>query len=310
MIQGLLEKVVGIFGVGLGKYKFLRLLSTGSMSRVWSAVDSSSRTFAIKICQKNMQKLADRLTVKYRDGKTEGEVTRELFHPNIVRAFDCGKSSRGGFLVMELMNGALMKQRLKVIRQRAREGDLSLFIRISHALQYIHEKGYVHRDFNPRNIFILEDGRPKVFDFGLTIMTRRALERPGNRTGTAAYMAPEIIRRLPNDHRADIYAFGVMMFETVTGTRPILGDTSIEKIMQMINSNTPQARERFPEIDPTLNDVIAKAMAKDTSYRFAMARELMEALMHIDKSKVDWQREFAEFDQWRHAALATAGAKG
>lgn len=304
MLKGVLEKIAGAFGKGLGKYRFLRLLNTGSMSRVWSAVDSYSRTYAVKVSSSDVKKLTERLSLLYRGEKTEGQVTCELVHPNIVRGIEFGQSYRGEYIVMELMNGKLLKEGMRSAREKARQGDFSIFIRCCHALHFIHEKGYVHRDFNPRNIMILENGHLKVFDFGLTILEERALARPGNRTGTAAYMAPEIIRRTRNDRRADIYSFGIMLFEIVTGRRPVEGEGGLDKIMQMLNAKMPRPSEFYPQIDPDFEAIILKAMSTDVSGRFRTARELGAALKAIDKSGIDFNAEYGEFDRMQAQATA------
>ena len=109
MFDEVWDKVAGAFGKGLGKYKFIRLLNTGSMARVWVGIDSYSRPFAIKVALKTVSKLIERLTVRYREGKSEGEITCEFGHPNIVRGIEFGKSRRGEYLVMELIEGDLMK---------------------------------------------------------------------------------------------------------------------------------------------------------------------------------------------------------
>ena len=299
MFDAVWDRVAGVFGKGLGKYRFIRLLNTGSMARVWVGVDSYSRTFAIKVALKNVGKLVERLRVRYREGKSEGEITCELTHPNIVRGIEFGRSSRGEFLVMELVEGDLMKDRLNAVSQTARDGDLSFFIRLAHALEFVHRKGFVHRDFNPRNIFIVKDGRPKLFDFGLAVAIKRAMARGGNRTGTLAYMAPEVLRRLRSDQRADIYAFGIMLYETIVGQRPIQTSAGggMDMIMQVLNAKIPEPARLYPDIKPGLNNLIVKAMAVDPADRFASAAELGLALRRLDDSGIDFDREYEEFER-------------
>jgi len=304
VVGGVVEKIAGAFGKGLGKYKFLRLLNTGSMSRVWTAIDSYSRTYAVKVTFKDVEKLTERLRVLYRGGKSEGQVTCEFIHPNIVRGVEYGRSYRGEYLVMELMNGKLFKETMRSAREQLRQGDMSPLIRCAHALHYIHESGYVHRDFNPRNIMMFENGQLKIFDFGLTVLETRAQERPGNRTGTAAYMAPEIIRRLRNDRRSDIYSFGVMMFEIVAGRRPVEAEAGFDKVMQTLNAKLPHPSEFYPQIDPDFEAIINRAMAPDPSRRFLTAQDLALALKRIDKSRVDFDAEYDEFDRAQAQAKA------
>ena len=304
VLGGVVEKIAGAFGKGLGKYKFLRLLNTGSMSRVWCAIDSYSRTYAVKVTFKNIEKLAERLRVVYRGGKTEGQITCEFIHPNVVRGIEYGRSYRGEYLVMELMNGKLLKESMRSAREQLRQGDMSILIRCAHALHFIHERGYVHRDFNPRNIMMFENGKLKIFDFGLTVLEERAKARPGNRTGTAAYMAPEIIRRVRNDRRTDIYSFGIMMFELIAERRPVEAEGGLDHIMQMLNARMPRPSEFYPEIDPDFEAIITRAMAPDPSRRFMTAQDLANALQRIDKSGVDFNAEYEEFNRAQAQAKA------
>ena len=296
MAQGLWEKILAKLDGGLAKYTLLNPISKGSMSVVYAGADSHSDVYAIKIINKDAKPLADRLTREYRKGKTEGELTCDLDHPNIVRGIEWGRSRKGEFLVMEMVKGELMRDRIGSIQEQIRAHDFSFLVRLGSALAYVHECGYVHRDFSPRNVFVLPDGKPKLFDFGLTILTEVAQDRAGNRTGAPSYMAPELIRRLRTDHRTDIYSYGVMIFEVVTGRRPVQGEGTIEKILQMLNTRIPEPREFLPDVDPKLNRVIVKAMQRDPRERWSTVSELLDELKGMDRSGVNYEEEYTEHE--------------
>ncbi|MFH0964255.1 MAG: serine/threonine-protein kinase [Planctomycetota bacterium] len=308
MTEGLWEKIIGKLGGGLTKYTLLNTISKGSMSVVYAGADSHSNVYAIKIINKDARALAERLTREYRKGKSEGELTCGFDHPNIVKGVEWGRSRKGEFLVMEMLKGDLMRDRIRSIQEQVNASDFSLLIRLGSALAYVHECGYIHRDFSPRNVFVLPDGQPKLFDFGLAILTEVAQDRAGNRTGAPSYMAPELIRRLRTDHRTDIYSYGVMLFEVATGRRPVQGEGTIEKILQMLNTKIPEPKEFRPDVDPELNRIIVKAMQRDPRDRWDTVTDLVAELRQMDKSGVNYDEEYAEHELKKEQKKAQQGA--
>ena len=276
MAQGFLQKLFG--GRGLRKYKILHPLATGSMSTVYSAVAPSQAVVALKISSPRAKKTIDRINRDFRSGKTEGQIAMELRHPNIVRTYDCGSTSDGEWIAMEVLKGALMQDRIIEMARGMREWQFKPFFAAGAGLQHMHDKGYVHRDFSPKNIFILENGNVKIFDFGLSVEEEVARRKHGNRTGSPSYMAPELIRRSYTDHRVDIYAFGIVLYECLTGRKPAEGRGSLEKMLSLLNVEVSPPSQIRDDVDPKLDKIIMRAVAKDPNDRFSTVEELMNAL--------------------------------
>ena len=274
--MGFLTKLFG--GGGIKKYKILHPLATGSMSHVFTAVTQSQAMVALKISKPETMRITKRLNVNYRSGKMEGQIGMELIHPNIVRTVDCGTCSKGEWIAMELMQGDILLEDLIPISRAIRNGDCKVFFAVGAALQYMHDKGYIHRDVSPKNIFMLSDGRVKLFDFSLTIMEEMARARPGNRTGSPSYMAPELIRRTRTDHRVDIYAFGIVMYEFLCGRKPVAGKGTLEKMLNLLNMGLTPLHEIREDVDPKMEEIVMKATAKDAGDRYSSMTDLLDDL--------------------------------
>jgi len=274
--MGFLAKIFG--GGGVKKYKILHPLATGSMSHVYTAVAPSQAVVALKISKPETMRITKRLNAQYRSGKTEGQIGMELIHPNIVRTHDFGTCSEGEWMAMELMKGNILLDDLIPASRAVSEGDCKMFFAVGAALHYMHEKGYIHRDVSPKNIFMLDDGRVKLFDFSLTITEEMARARPGNRTGSPSYMAPELIRRSRTDHRVDIYAFGIVMYEVICGRKPIVGKGTLEKVLNLLNTGLTPPHEVRSDVDPKLEQIVMKAAAKDPNDRYSSMIELLDDL--------------------------------
>jgi serine/threonine protein kinase len=276
MAQSFLQKLFG--GKGLRKYKILHILASGSMSTVYTAESSSYSLVALKISNPNSRKVMDRINRDYRSGKTEGEIAFSFRHPNIVKTYEYGPCAEGEWISMELMRGALLQDRIIEVSRAMRDNDYKVFFATGAALQHIHDKGYVHRDFSPRNIFLLEKGVTKIFDFGLTVQIEMARAKFGNRTGSPSYMAPEVIRRAHTDHRVDIYAFGILLYECLTGRKPTEGRGSLETIMAMLNQGLTPPSQLRDDVSPAIEKVVMKAASKLPDDRYKSMNELLDAL--------------------------------
>ena len=276
MAQSFLQKLFG--GKGLRRYKILHTLASGSMSTVYTAESPSHSLVALKISNPNSRKVMDRINRDFRSGKTEGEVASCFKHPNIVKTFEYGPCAEGEWIAMELMKGALLQDRIIEISRAMRANDYKVFFAAGAGLQHIHDKGFVHRDFAPKNVFLLEKGVAKVFDFGLTVEVEMARVKEGNRTGSPSYMAPEVIRRSHTDHRVDIYAFGILLYECLTGRKPTEGRGSLETIMTMLNQGLTPPSQLRDDVNPEIEKIVMKAAAKSPDQRFKSMNELLDAL--------------------------------
>src|SRR5271167_3640891 len=223
-------------GTKLGPYEIVSLLGAGGMGEVYRARDSRlRRDVAIKVLPQELSLDAERM----RRFEQEALATAALNHPNILAVFDIGTSEGSPYVVSELLEGETLRDRLRTGAIATRK-SLDYALQIAHGLAAAHEKGIIHRDLKPENLFVTKDGRVKILDFGLAKLTQpqsssesSALTQTegteaGVLMGTVGYMAPEQVRGQSTDHRADIFAFGAILYEMLTGKRAFQRSTSAE----------------------------------------------------------------------------------
>jgi len=256
-------------------------LASGTLSTVYAARQEGSRLVALKVPNERAIRVASRLA-KFRSGKAEGDIATTLEHPHIVRTIAHGTmKQKVDYLVMEFMPGYLLSAILPSIHSALQKNPIRLLLQMAEALAYIHDEGYIHRDFNPRNIFALDNGDFKLFDFGLTIEIERAKQFAGNRTGTLSYLAPELIRRKTTDERTDIYAFGVLTYEILTLRRPYGSGTSLVKTLRLLNSEPTKPTTYYRELSPRFEALIMKAIEPRPENRYHSMREVIDDLKTI-----------------------------
>ena len=205
-----------------------------------------------------------------------------LDHPGIVKTYEHGVTTDDlQFLVMEFVEGYGLSYHVGAQSEAFISHRLALMIELGDAIAYLHEKNYIHRDICPRNVIVTEDFHIKLIDFGLVVPNTPEFRKPGNRTGTANYMAPELIRRQPTDQRIDVFSYGVTCFEMCTKRLPWDAAKSLEAIMQHLNSPPVDIREVDPTIDDGIADVIMRGIAVDRSERWQSAREMAGAFRAI-----------------------------
>ena len=214
-------------GTKLGPYEILSPLGAGGMGEVYRARDSRlKREVAVKVLPPSLSLDADRL----RRFEQEALATAALNHPNILAVFDIGSSDGSPYVVSELLEGETLRERLRSDGLPVRKA-LDYALQIAHGLAAAHEKGIVHRDLKPENLFITKDGRVKILDFGLakltqveaatqtSLATMTHVTEAGVVMGTAGYMSPEQVRGVAVDSRSDIFAFGAILYEMLSGKR-------------------------------------------------------------------------------------------
>ncbi len=261
------------------RFELLGRTGQGSMSKVFRARDSKlGRVVCLKILDKaKTAKFEARFPGLNRP--SEGAICMELRHQNVVQTFEFGMTLEGEpFIVMELIDGMGLNFLVETRSPLLAENRVNYLIQAADGLEYIHQQGYLHRDICPRNIMVTKDGVLKYIDFGLAIPYRKEFCKPGNRTGTPNYMAPELIKRMVTDHRVDLFALGVTAFEVFTGEMPWERAQSLETVMSHLNSPGHNPRKFKPDMDERTVKFLLKAIERDPNKRFQTAKEFRDAL--------------------------------
>ncbi len=255
----------------------------GTMSKVWKAVDyNTGRTVALKVLDKEKtEKLEARFTGL--DRPSEGEIAMQLKHPNVVRTLEHGWTRDAEqFLVMEFIEGNGLSFHVLNQSKLLQEKRLDFAIQLAQAVEYFHRENWIHRDICPRNVMVDDNNVVKLIDFGLVVPNTPDFRKPGNRTGTAQYMAPELVKRQPTDQRIDIYSVGITIYEMFTKKYPWeLKSSSFEAVVQAINSPPAPIQEYCPKIDEQLAEILMKAIAARPDDRWPSITRMLEAMRNV-----------------------------
>jgi len=281
-------------GTRLGSFEIAVLIGVGGMGEVYRATDTNlKRPVAIKVLPQSVSGVPDRLARFQR----EAEALASLNHPNIAQIYGLEKSDGAISLVMELVDGPTLADRIAQ-GPIAVDEALPIAKQISEALEAAHERGIIHRDLKPANIKLRPDGTVKVLDFGLAkamepaatstvgslapTITTPAMTQAGVILGTAAYMSPEQARGKPVDQRADIWAFGCVLFEMLAGRRAFGGD-EVPDVLANVLARDPEWRALPAATPPAVRRLIARCLTKDPR----------ERLHHIADVRLDLQEAHA-----------------
>jgi serine/threonine protein kinase len=267
------------------RFDLLGRTGQGSMSKVWRARD---RDLGRVVCLKLLDKVK---TAKFEarfpglKRPMEGAVCVSLRHQNIVQTYEYGLTREGGqYLVMELIDGMGLNFLIETRSQHLEGNRINYLTQVANGLEYIHQQSYLHRDICPRNIMVNQAGIVKIIDFGLAVPYRPEFCKPGNRTGTPNYLAPELIKRITTDHRVDLFALGVTAYEVFTGDLPWERTQSLQTLQSHLNSPGRNPRERHPDMDRITAEFLVKAIERDPRRRFQSAAELRDALKTLPRT--------------------------
>lgn len=270
------------------RFQLQNRIGQGSMSRVWRAIDNKTgRLVCLKVLDKEK---TDALLKRFvgLPRPDEGEIAMSLDHPNVVKTFEHGiTNKKEQFLVMEFVEGVGMNFLVETRDTRLKEHGLSYLIQLGEAIAYFHEKGYIHRDICPRNAVVTPENVLKLIDFGLAVPNTPPFRRPGNRTGTANYMAPELIRRSATDQRIDVFSFGVTVYETLTGTLPWESAASLQAMVDHINQPGRDPKDACPDLDEETCRVIRKGIERDRTIRYQTMKAFIADLRGLAGEQSD-----------------------
>jgi len=281
-------------GSKLGPYRIDSLLGAGGMGEVYRAHDSRlDRIVAVKVLPASFSADRERL----QRFAQEARAAAALNHPNILSIFDIGEEQGAPYVVSELLEG-------ETLRERLRNGPLPIrkvidySVQVAKGLAVAHEKGIVHRDLKPENLFLTNDGRVKILDFGLAKLTRpetasgdaptvQVATETGLVMGTAGYMSPEQVRGKTADHRSDIFSFGAILYEMISGKRAFHGESSADTMSAILKEEVPELSETARNVPPGLDRIVRHCVEKHPAQRFQSAGDLafdLEALTELSAS--------------------------
>ncbi len=261
------------------RFQLFGQVGQGSMSEVYKATDrTTGQLVALKILDKEKTEAhAKRFLTMNKP--LEGEVACSLIHPHIVKTLDHGISTDDHeFLVMEYVEGYNLSYLVDTQNKVMQENRVQFIIDLGRALEHFHAEGWIHRDLCPRNIMVDTNNQIKMIDFGLVVPNRPEFCKPGNRTGTAAYMAPELFLRKKTDQRLDIFSYAVTCYEMFTQELPWPSTQTMETAKQRINTPPEDIRNHVPDIDESVAFMIMKGLKKEQSDRWQTMTELLQSL--------------------------------
>jgi Tol biopolymer transport system component len=286
-------------GSKLGPYEILAAIGAGGMGEVYRAKDPRlGREVAIKVLPSAMSADPERL----RRFEQEARAASALNHPNILAIHDIGSDSTSGapYVVSELLEGETLRERIGGTALAPRR-TIEIARQIALGLAAAHEKGIVHRDLKPENVFLTSDARVKILDFGIAkltqpegslasqtnLPTQSPGTEPGVVIGTIGYMSPEQVRGKPVDARTDIFSFGAILYEMLSGRRAFRGDTAADTMTAILKEDPPELSETGRNVPPSLQRIVRHCLEKSPEARFRSASDIAFDLEAISEMSVE-----------------------
>src|SRR5437870_9094454 len=278
----------------IAQYTIVSKIGEGGMGEVYRARDTKlGRDVAIKVLPASLSENTDRLNRFEQESQAAGA----LNHPNILVIHHIGIDEGAPYIISELLEGETLRERLAGAALPQRKA-INYALQIARGLAAAHEKGIVHRDIKPDNVFITHDGRVKILDFGLAkltgasdatqsqteVPTRKVNTDPGTVMGTMGYMSPEQLKGQRVDHRSDIFSFGAILYEMLSGKRAFRGDSMAETMSAILREDPPDLSETNKTVSPALERVVHHCLEKNPDERFHSARDLAFAIESLSGS--------------------------
>jgi serine/threonine protein kinase/Tol biopolymer transport system component len=278
-------------GTKLGPYEVVAPAGAGGMGEVYRARDARlNRDVAVKVLPTEFSRDPERL----HRFQQEAQAVAALNHPNIMAIHDFGEHERSPYIVAELLEGETLRERLRGGALPMRKAT-DYAEQIARGLAAAHEKGIVHRDLKPENVFVTRDGRVKILDFGLAKLARHegvpadaatlvSQTEPGVVMGTVGYMSPEQVKGQTADHRSDLFSFGAILYEMLSGRRAFRGETSVETMSAILKEDPPELTETNRSVPPALERIVRHCLEKNPEERFQSARDVAFNLQSLSGS--------------------------
>jgi len=259
-----------------GRYEILKLIGEGGMSNVYLAIDIFlKRQCAVKILRGDLSH-DEKFVIRF---QREAISASSLSHPNIVELYDVGEDKGRYYIVMELIEGKTLRQLVKERKTLSVYEVVDIAKQLSSALAHAHEKNVIHRDIKPHNIIIGSDGKAKIMDFGIAMISNYTmLTNTNSIIGSVHYLSPEQVSGKGADNRSDIYSLGIVIYEMLTGEVPFMGDSAINIALEHLNNVVPSVKEQNMNVPQSLENIIRKATAKKVSNRYRNSLELYDDL--------------------------------
>ncbi|MGI8744457.1 MAG: serine/threonine protein kinase, partial [Bryobacteraceae bacterium] len=272
----------------IGRYQILEEIGRGAMGVVYRAQDPAiGRVIAIKTIRltdltdaDERERLRERL---FREAQSAGI----LSHPNIVTIYDIAEESGNACIFMELVNGPPLEKLLSS-GPPDKESIFNFLRQTANALDYAHRKGIVHRDIKPSNIMIHDDGQAKITDFGVAKTLSHQMTQAGTMMGTPNYMSPEQVQGLAVDGRADQFSLAVIAYEALTGEKPFAGEYLPTLLYKIVREDPVPPQRLNPSLDPGVEAVFTKALAKDPRQRFTTCSDFVTGLTDACNRSPRW----------------------
>jgi eukaryotic-like serine/threonine-protein kinase len=263
-------------GKKIGPYNVLSEIGSGGMAVVYKAEQPSlDRLVAIKELRKELALDLSLVTRFEREAKS----VASLAHQNIVHIYDFLTRANSMFIVMEFVEGIDVFELIQRVGRLPPEISAIIALQAARALEYAHYRGVVHRDFKPSNLMITKQGDVKLMDFGIARDVKYDdLTRAGTAIGTPAYMSPEQIMGERVDFRSDIFSFGIVLYQMLTGRKPFTEDDSKSVMQRILNEPYVRPRKLFPDIPWRLSRIVKRCLFKDPRKRYQTTEALRRDL--------------------------------